>query len=195
MHQNRSKIIVTVAVVTVLVGAVAGGRHLLGGTPGASAGRASAALAPAPTTGRAPTAAPLSPGPSSSAAHAVDLTKTYGKGDTTVRALDGRHRGQTAWRATLVVVLASVMAGTASGTAAAGGRYARMAQTATMSLPNTPVGSQARWFVGAVTHWPIPTAEIKAHFDSAFLAQVPPAQLDATLARGENFELPLGTID
>ena len=132
-------------------------------------------------TDRAPTAAPLSPGPSSSAAHAVDLTKTCGKGDTTVRALDGRHRGQTAWRATLVVVLASVMAGTVSGTAAAEGRYARMAQTATMSLPNTPVGSQARWFVGAVTHWPIPTAEIKAHFDSAFLAQVPPAQLDATL--------------
>jgi beta-lactamase class A len=56
-----------------------------------------------------------------------------------------------------------------------------MAQTATASLPSTRVGIQARWFVGAVTHWPIPTAEIKAHFDSTFLAQVPPAELDATL--------------
>jgi beta-lactamase class A len=52
---------------------------------------------------------------------------------------------------------------------------------ATVSLPNTPAGRQAGWFVGAVTHGPIPTAEITAHFDGAFLAQVPPAELNATL--------------
>jgi hypothetical protein len=92
-----------------------------------------------------------------------------------------RQWGHRAWRATLAVGFASVMTGTAAGTAVAQVRPTRMAQTATVSLPGTPVGSQARWFVGAVTHWPIPTAEIKAHFDSTFLAQVPPAQLDATL--------------
>ena len=55
------------------------------------------------------------------------------------------------------------MAGAAVGPAVAQERSERPAQTATVSLPNTPAGSQARWFVGGVTHWPICTAEIEAH--------------------------------
>ena len=50
-----------------------------------------------------------------------------------------------------------------------------------MSLPGTPVGMQARWFVVAVTHWPIPTGAIKAHFDSTVLAVATPAELNASL--------------
>jgi hypothetical protein len=57
--------------------------------------------------------------------------------------------------------------------------------TATMSFPNTPVGRQARWLVGAVTHAPIPAAEISAHFDRAYLAHLPSppaAALNASFA-------------
>jgi dienelactone hydrolase len=42
-----------------------------------------------------------------------------------------------------------------------------------VTFPNTPVGRQARWLVGAVTHPPIPAAEITAHFDRAYLAHLP----------------------
>jgi dienelactone hydrolase len=42
-----------------------------------------------------------------------------------------------------------------------------------VSFPTTPAGRQARWLVGAVTHAPIPAAEIAAHFDRAYLAYVP----------------------
>jgi pimeloyl-ACP methyl ester carboxylesterase len=59
------------------------------------------------------------------------------------------------------------------------------APTATVSFPNTPVGRQARWLVGAVTHPPIPAAEIRAHFDRAYLAHVPSpaaAALNASFA-------------
>jgi hypothetical protein len=80
MHGNRSKIVVAVAVIAVLVGAVAGGRHLLGGTPGVSAGpassRASAAMAPTPATTGANTAAPVHA--SSGAVTASGLAATKG---------------------------------------------------------------------------------------------------------------------
>lgn len=71
-------------------------------------------------------------------------------------------------------------------TAAGCGSAARHpSPTATVSFPNTPVGGQARWLVGAVTHLPIPAAEITAHFDRAYLARVPspaPATLNASFA-------------
>jgi hypothetical protein len=49
------------------------------------------------------------------------------------------------------------------------------------SLPDTPVGAQARWLFGAVVHPPIPAAAITAHFDKAFLGKVTPTQLNAVL--------------
>src|SRR5262249_4873388 len=53
---------------------------------------------------------------------------------------------------------------------------------ATVSLPSTPVGAQARWLFAAVEHPPIPAAAINAHFDKAFLSQVPAAPLNADLS-------------
>jgi beta-lactamase family protein/uncharacterized protein len=53
---------------------------------------------------------------------------------------------------------------------------------ATVAFPATPAGKQARWLFGAVTHHPIPVSQLSAHFDRAFLAQVPPAQLNTVLA-------------
>jgi pimeloyl-ACP methyl ester carboxylesterase len=54
-----------------------------------------------------------------------------------------------------------------------------------VSFPDTPVGRQARWLVGAVTHSPIPAAEISTHFDRAYLAHLPSppaAALNASFA-------------
>jgi len=56
------------------------------------------------------------------------------------------------------------------------------APAATASFPATPAGQQARWLLGAVTHTPIPDSQLAAHFDRAFLTQVPPAQLNNVLA-------------
>jgi hypothetical protein len=61
MHGNRSKVIGTLAVAAVLVGAVAGGHHLLGGSSVVSAGSvpaAGSATAAAPTTTPAPVHSP-----------------------------------------------------------------------------------------------------------------------------------------
>jgi hypothetical protein len=58
---------------------------------------------------------------------------------------------------------------------------AATSSAAGVSLPDTPVGAQARWLFAAVLQPPIPAAAITAHFDKAFLAQVTPAQLDAVL--------------
>jgi beta-lactamase class A len=54
---------------------------------------------------------------------------------------------------------------------------------AATSLPDSPVGAQARWLFAAIVHPPIPTAAITAHFDQAFLAKVTPAQLNSVLGQ------------
>ncbi len=61
--------------------------------------------------------------------------------------------------------------------------------TAAVSFPNTPVGRQARWLFAAVPHAPIPTGQVTAHFDRAFLAQVSPFQLNATLGGVKSLRL------
>jgi hypothetical protein len=50
-----------------------------------------------------------------------------------------------------------------------------------VTLPDSPVGAQARWLFDAATRIPIPAAEVTAHFDRAFLAKVTPFQLNAGL--------------
>ena len=47
--------------------------------------------------------------------------------------------------------------------------------------PDTPAGSQLRWLIAAVAHLPMSDAQVRAHFDSAFLAQVSPAMLNQAL--------------
>ncbi len=73
----------------------------------------------------------------------------------------------------------------AASTAAAAPAVAASTSSAapgTAALPGTPPGAQAHWLLGAATRAPLPTAEISAHFDQAFLAQVPAAKLNAVLA-------------
>ena len=58
-----------------------------------------------------------------------------------------------------------------------------------VSLPDTPAGRQAAWFLAAVSHLPISDTGAQAHFDSAFLAQVSPAMLNQTLAGATDVKL------
>ena len=47
--------------------------------------------------------------------------------------------------------------------------------------PDTPAGAQLRWLTGAVAHLPLSGAQLQAHFDAAFLAQVSPDALNQEL--------------
>ena len=51
----------------------------------------------------------------------------------------------------------------------------------TVVPPGTPAGAQLRWLIAAVARLPISGAQVRAHFDAAFLAQVSPAMLNQAL--------------
>ena len=72
------------------------------------------------------------------------------------------------WGAAVSIAAALVM--TASACSSTPSHAAR---TDAIVLPDTPAGRQASWLAGAVRHLPVPAAEITAHFDQVFLAQVP----------------------
>jgi beta-lactamase class A len=110
--------------------------------------------------------------------------------------------GRLAWLLAIVLLAIVVLAGACGssstkagqisttavrGTAvSAGAASSTAASSSSITLPSTPAGTQAKWLLGATAHLPIPIAEIRAHFDSAFLGQVTPAQLNQVLqgARG-----------
>ena len=50
--------------------------------------------------------------------------------------------------------------------------------------PDTPAGAQLRWLIAAAAHLPLSDAQVSAHFDPAFLAQVSPAELNEALQQG-----------
>ena len=47
--------------------------------------------------------------------------------------------------------------------------------------PDTPAGAQLRWLIGALARLPLSDAQVRAHFDAAFVAQVSPAVLNQEL--------------
>jgi beta-lactamase class A len=47
--------------------------------------------------------------------------------------------------------------------------------------PGTPAGAQLRWLIGALAVLPLSDAQVRAHFDAAFLAHISPAVLNQTL--------------
>ena len=47
--------------------------------------------------------------------------------------------------------------------------------------PDTPAGNQLRWLIAAMARLPLPDAEVRSHFDAAFLAQSGPAVLNQAL--------------
>ena len=48
-------------------------------------------------------------------------------------------------------------------------------------LPDTTAGVQLRWLIASMARLPLSGAQVRAHFDAAFLAQVSPAVLNQAL--------------
>lgn len=83
-----------------------------------------------------------------------------------------------------VVVAVTAACSTASpkpSATAAAASAATASPAAAASLPDNPVGDQARWLLAAAGHPPIPAAVINAHFDKTFLSKVTPTRLNAVL--------------
>ncbi len=80
-------------------------------------------------------------------------------------------------------------AGSTTTTSAASTPGTPSTAAGSVSLPDTPAGRQAAWFLAAVSHLPISDSDARAHFDSTFLAQVSPAMLNQTLGGAKDVKL------
>lgn len=66
------------------------------------------------------------------------------------------------------------------------------------SFPDTPAGRQARWLARAVTHLPLSTAQLSAHFDSTFIDALPQpatASLNGSFAGLRDLRVDAITLD
>jgi hypothetical protein len=100
----------------------------------------------------------------------------------------GLGRRRRARGAALALAAASMMAVTV-GCSSAAAPAPTTSAAAAASFPHTAAASQAHWLFGAVKHHPIPAAEVTAHFDHAFLAQVTPAELNTSFAGLSSLQL------
>jgi hypothetical protein len=89
----------------------------------------------------------------------------------------GRAWSRTAGRRRFAVLVAAV----AVALAGCGGSP-RPSAGSGPAFPGTRAGAQAQWFFQALGRLPIPAAALRAHFAPAFLAQNPPAYVNARLA-------------
>jgi len=93
--------------------------------------------------------------------------------------------GRSAWPflVALIVAVVLVAAACSSPGAAAPVRSAAASAGPAKAVipPDTPAGAQLRWLIGALARLPLPDAQVRAHFDAAFLAQVSPPVLNQAL--------------
>ena len=94
-----------------------------------------------------------------------------------------------------VVLLASACSPSAAPAKSAPAKPAKSA-TATrpakvVAPPGTPAGAQLQWLLAAMAHLPLSGAQVRAHFDSAFLAESSPAVLNQALQTTSGAELVL----
>jgi beta-lactamase class A len=113
---------------------------------------------------------------------------------SSARGLAHGRAGRLAWRkaarpigyAGLAVVLAGAAAGCSSSPGSAGhGTAATVVPPSLLvsrTAPDAAVGRQLTWFLRAVAEAPWSQQVIRAHFDSGFLAQISPAQLNSIVA-------------
>ncbi|MGB7053597.1 MAG: serine hydrolase [Acidimicrobiales bacterium] len=81
------------------------------------------------------------------------------------------------------VFLLSSCGGSSSGSPAVASVPSTSATDLTSNtLPNSPAGTQLRWFLSSVTDAPLSRQEIGSHFDSFFLDKVTTAKINAALA-------------
>jgi beta-lactamase class A len=103
--------------------------------------------------------------------------------------LAGRMAAGRILCAGLSVALAVAVAGcTASPGSTGPGRAVTAASPSPVffsrTVPDAAVGRQLTWFLGAIADVPLSRQVIRAHFDSAFLAQISPDQLNSDLEDG-----------
>jgi ORF 12 gene product N-terminal len=95
-----------------------------------------------------------------------------------------RRPGRPAWPfrvalSTTVVLLAGACG--SPGAAGPAGPAATAAPATAVVPPGTPAGVQLRWLIAAMAHLPLSAAQVRAHVDAAFWAQVSPAMLNQAL--------------
>ena len=108
-----------------------------------------------------------------------------GAGSTTTTGTPVQSSGSTAASSvTSGKATAKPSAGESSSPAAQSGAPSGSgtASDSSASLPTTPAGHQAAWFLGELARLPISAGDADAHFDSQFLAALPAARLNVTLA-------------
>jgi len=98
-----------------------------------------------------------------------------------------RRPGRPAWPfqvalSTTVVLLAGACGspGT-SAPATPAGPAATAAPATAVVPPGTPAAVQLRWLIAAMAHLPLSGAQVRAHVDAAFWAQISPAILNRAL--------------
>ena len=101
--------------------------------------------------------------------------------------------GRSAWPllvalSAAVVVLLAGGCGSPGGSAPAG-PAATAAPAQAVVLPDTTAGGQFGWLVASMPRLPLSGAQVRAHFDAAFLAQVSPAVLNQVLQAVASFRL------
>jgi beta-lactamase class A len=95
-----------------------------------------------------------------------------------------RRPGRSAWPFLVALVATVVVLTGACGSPAvsAPGEPAAAAAPAKLVVPPvTTAGVQLRWLMAAMARLPLSAAQVRAHFDTAFLAQISPAALNQAL--------------
>jgi len=103
--------------------------------------------------------------------------------------------GRAGLRRVVVAVISCVLAGPALAACSGGvSPSSSSAASPAATLPDTFAGAQARWLIAAMTHLPIGAAEVRAHFDADFLAQLGPAALNQMLQGIGDVQLVSGDV-
>jgi beta-lactamase class A len=95
-----------------------------------------------------------------------------------------RRPGRSAWPFRVALSAAVVLLAGACGSPGApapAGPAAAVAPATAVVPPGTPAGLQLRWLIAAMARLPLSGAQVRAHFDAAFWAQVSPAMLNRAL--------------
>jgi beta-lactamase class A len=106
------------------------------------------------------------------------------KDDTMKLGSRERRPGRPVWPfrvalSTTVMLLAGACG--SPGASAPTAPAAAAAPAAAVAAPDTPAGAQLRWLMSAMARLPLSGAQVRAHFDAAFWAQVSPAMLNRAL--------------
>src|SRR6202021_52992 len=92
------------------------------------------------------------------------------------------------FRAAAAALVAACLSAAVVGCGSAGSAPPAASPTS-HRFPDTAVGRQASWLLGAAAQPPIPATAISGHFDATFLAQAPAAKLNSVFASVRSLKL------